>query len=163
MLQVSLIVISLCLLFRWDEKNCKGIPWLAVLLMACATLTKGPVGSIFPCLGIGVYQLLRGRSFGKAFFSLLGIGLLSLIPLGIWFWAAYQQDGEAFVNLMLEENTGRFFRKMSYASHENPLWYNFLTIIWGWVPWTLVLLISLFGLKWKRYVFCRKVLPLANV
>lgn len=38
MLQVSLIVISLCLLFRWDEKNCKGIPWLAVLLMACAII-----------------------------------------------------------------------------------------------------------------------------
>ena len=110
----------------------------------------------------GVSAVARA-SFGKAFFSLLGIGLLSLIPLGIWFWAAYQQGGEAFVNLMLEENTGRFFRKMSYASHENPLWYNFLTIIWGWVPWTLVLLISLFGLKWKRYVFCRKVLPLANV
>ena len=150
MLQVSLIVISLCLLFRWDEKNCKGVPWLAVLLMACATLTKGPVGSIFPCLGIGVYQLLRGRSFVKAFFSLLGIGLLSLIPLGIWFWAAYQQGGEPFVNLMLEENTGRFFRKMSYESHENPLWYNFLTLIWGWIPWTLVLLVSLFGLKWKE-------------
>lgn len=150
MLQVSLIVISLCLLFRWDEKNCKGVPWLAVLLMACATLTKGPVGSIFPCLCIGIYQLLRGCSFGKAFFSLLGIGLLSLIPLGIWFWAAYQQGGEPFVNLMLEENTGRFFRKMSYESHENPLWYNFLTLIWGWIPWTLVLLVSLFGLKWKE-------------
>ena len=150
MLQVSLIVISLCLLFRWDEKNCKGVPWLAFLLMACATLTKGPVGSIFPCLCIGIYQLLRGRSFGKAFFSLLGIGLLSLIPLGIWFWAAYQQGGEPFVNLMLEENTGRFFRKMSYESHENPLWYNFLTLIWGWIPWTLVLLVSLFGLKWKE-------------
>ena len=150
MLQVSLIVISLCLLFRWDEKNCKGVPWLAVLLMACATLTKRPVGSIFPCLCIGIYQLLRGRSFGKAFFSLLGIGLLSLIPLGIWFWAAYQQGGEPFVNLMLEENTGRFFRKMSYESHENPLWYNFLTLIWGWIPWTLVLLVSLFGLKWKE-------------
>ena len=150
MLQVSLIVISLCLLFRWDEKNCKGVPWLAVLLMACATLTKGPVGSIFPCLCIGIYQLLRGRSFGKAFFSLLGIGLLSLIPLGIWFWAAYQQGGEPFVNLMLEENTGRFFRKMSYESQENPLWYNCLTLIWGWIPWTLVLLVSLFGLKWKE-------------
>ena len=150
MLQVSLIVISLCLLFRWDEKNCKGGPWLAVLLMACATLTKGPVGSIFPCLCIGIYQLFRGRSFGKSFFSLLGIGLLSLIPLGIWFWAAYQQGGEPFVNLMLEENTGRFFRKMSYESHENPLWYNFLTLIWGWIPWTLVLLVSLFGLKWKE-------------
>ena len=80
----------------------------------------------------------------------MGIGLLSLIPLGIWFWAAYQQGGEPFVNLMLEENTGRFFRKMSYESHENPLWYNFLTLIWGWIPWTLVLLVSLFGLKWKE-------------
>ena len=150
MLQVSLIVISLCLLFRWDEKNCKGVPWLAVLLMACATLTKGPVGSIFPCLCIGIYQLLRGRSFGKAFFSLLGIGLLSLIPLGIWFWAAYQQGGEPFVNLMLEENTGRFFRKMSYESHENPLWYNVLTRIWGWIAWALVLLVYLVGLKWKE-------------
>ena len=85
--------------------------------------------SLFGYRGVSV---VARASFGKAFFSLLGIGLLSLIPLGIWFWAAYQQGGEAFVNLMLEENTGRFFRKMSYASHENPLWYNFLTIIWGW-------------------------------
>ena len=61
-----------------------------------------------------------------------------------------KQGGEPFVNLMLEENTGRFFRKMSYESHENPLWYNFLTLIWGWIPWTLVLLVSLFGLKWKE-------------
>lgn len=149
MVQVSLIVISLCLLFRWDEKGSHGIPWVAVLLMACASLTKGPVGTIFPCMVTGVYQLIRGRSFGKAFFSLAGIGLLSLIPLAVWFWAAYQQGGEPFINLMLEENTGRFFSKMSYGSHENPIWYNFLTLIWGWIPWTLVLLISLFGLNWK--------------
>ena len=149
MLQVSLIVISLCLLYRWDEKECRGIPWLAVVLMGCASLTKGPVGSIFPCLVIGVFQLMRGRSFAKTFFSLAGIGLLSLVPLGMWFWAAYQQGGKEFSDLMLEENTGRFFHKMSYESHENPIWYNFLTLIWGWIPWTLVLLISLFGLKWK--------------
>lgn len=150
MLQVSLIVISLCLLFRWDEKGCRTVPWLAVVLMACASLTKGPVGTIFPCLVIGVYQLMRGRSFWKAFLSLAGIGLLSWIPLAVWYWAAYQQGGENFSNLMLEENAGRFFHKMSYESHENPLWYNFLTLISGWVPWTLVLLISLFCLKWKK-------------
>lgn len=153
MLQVSLIVISLCLLYRWDEKNSRGVPWLAVILMACATLTKGPVGSVFPCLVIGVYQLMRGRSFGKAFFSLAGIGLLSLIPLAIWYWAAYQQGGKVFSDLMIEENAGRLFHKMSYESHENPVWYNFLTIIWGWIPWTLVLIISLFGLNWKSMRF----------
>ncbi len=150
MLQVSFIVMSLCLLFRWDEKGCHGVPWVAVVLMACATLTKGPVGSIFPCVCIGIYQLLRGRRLASTFFSLLGIGLLTLVPLALWFWAAYRQGGDAFMNLMLEENTGRFFNKMSYPSHHNPLWYNFLTIIWGWIPWTLVLIISLFGLKWKK-------------
>lgn len=152
MMQVSLIVISLCLLFRWDEKGSKGIPWLAVLLMACATLTKGPVGSIFPSTCIGIYQLLRGRSFFKTFFSLLVIGLLTLIPMGVWCYAAYlqEQGGQAFVDLMLEENTGRFAGTMSYESHYNPVWYNFLTVIWGWIPWTLVLVISLFGLKWRN-------------
>lgn len=150
MVQVSLIVISLLLLYRWDEKKCHTVPWLAILLMACGSLTKGPVGSIFPCMVIGVYQLIRGRSFWKTFSSLAGIGLLSLVPLAIWFWAAYRQGGTEFSDLMLEENTGRFFRKMSYASHENPLWYNFLTLIWGWIPWTLVMLLSLFCLKWKN-------------
>ena len=149
MVQVSFIVISLCLLFRWDEKGCRRIPWLAVLLMGCATLTKGPVGSIFPCVCIGIYQLLRGRAFWKTFFSLLVIGLLSLVPYAAWIGAAYAQGGQSFLDLVLEENTGRFMGKMSYDSHENPVWYNFLTIIWGWVPWTLVLLLSLFGLKWK--------------
>lgn len=150
MLQVSLIVISLCLLFRWDERQCKGLPWLAIVLMACATLTKGPVGSIFPCTCIGIFQLLRGRSFAKTFFSLALIGLLSLVPLALWGYAAYQQGGQPFVDLMLEENTGRFVGTMSYESHYNPLWYNFLTITWGWVPWTLVLLLSLFGLRWRE-------------
>jgi len=150
MVQVSFIVISLCLLFRWDEKGCRGIPWLAVLLMGCATLTKGPVGSIFPCACLGLYQLLRGRSFWKAFFLLLPVGLLSLVPYAAWAVAAYAQGGQSFIDLMLEENTGRFVGKMSYESHENPVWYNFLTIIWGWIPWTLVMLISLFGLNWKK-------------
>ena len=149
MLQVSLIVISLCLLFRWDEKGAKGIPWVAVLLMGCATLTKGPIGSIFPCTCIGIFQLLRGRIFFKTFGSLFVIGLLTLIPMAIWFYAAYLQGGQPFVDLMLEENTGRFAGTMSYESHYNPVWYNFLTIIWGWIPWTLVLVISLFGLNWK--------------
>lgn len=149
MVQVSLIVISICLLYRWNEKEFKGMPWLAILLMGCATLTKGPVGSIFPCACLGLFLLLRGVSFWRAFLLLLPVGLLSLVPYLAWMIAAYQQGGQPFMDLMLEENTGRFMGKMSYESHENPLWYNFLTIIWGWIPWTLVLLISLFELKWK--------------
>ncbi len=158
MVQVSFIVISLCLLFRWDEKGCRGVPWLAVLLMGCATLTKGPVGFLLPCGSVGLYQLFRGRNFWKAFFSLLGIGLLSFSLYMVWAFAAYTQGGQEFVDLMLEENTGRFTGKMTYESHENPLWYNFLTLIWGWVPWTLVLLLSLFSLKGMKM----RLLPAAD-
>ncbi|MDR0960958.1 MAG: glycosyltransferase family 39 protein, partial [Mediterranea sp.] len=160
MLQVSLIVISLILLFRWDEEGSRRMPWLAILLMAAASLTKGPVGSIFPCLVIGVYQLMRRRNFWKTLGSLAGIGLLSLVPLALWFLAAYKQGGQPFVDLMLEENTGRFTSTMSYASHENPIWYNFLTIIWGWIPWTVVLLLSLFYVRWKRFRFNFRLTPL---
>lgn len=151
MVQVACIVSALCLLFRWDEKGCRGVPWGAVVLMACATLTKGPVGFLLPCACTGAYQLLRGRSFWKAFFSLAGIGLLSFVPYFAWGYAAYCQGGQPFLDLVLEENTGRFMGKMTYESHENPVWYNFLTLIWGWIPWTLVLLVSLFGLRWKEF------------
>ena len=150
MMQVSLIVISICLLFQWDEAGRRRLPWLAIVLMACASLTKGPVGSIFPCLVVGALQVMRGQSFKRTFAQHTVIGLLSLVPLGLWFWAAYKQGGQAFADLMLEENTGRFFSTMSYASHENPLWYNFLTLIWGWLPWTLVLVLALFEVPWRE-------------
>lgn len=150
MVQVCFIVSALCLLFRWDERGCRRVPWLAILLMGCATLTKGPVGSFLPCLVIGVYQLMRGRGFFKTFFSLAGIGLLTFIPYALWILAAWHQGGQEFINLMLEENTGRLTGQMSYESHENPVWYNFLTLLWGWVPWTLVLLLSLFVRRLRR-------------
>lgn len=149
MVQVACIVSSLCLLFRWNEQGCKHLPWAAIGLMGIATLTKGPVGSIFPCLCIGLYQLLKGHPFWKTFWTLFGIGMLSLIPYAFWFMAAWQYGGQTFVDLMVEENLGRFFHKMSYASHQNPAWYNVVTLIWGWAPWTLVLIFSLFGIQWK--------------
>ena len=41
--------------------------------------------------------------------------------------------------------------KMAYESHENPAWYNLLTLVMGWAPYTLLLLFSLFILPWKKF------------
>ena len=147
MVQVACIVSALCLLYRWDEEGQCRFPWVAILLMACATLTKGPVGSIFPCMVTGVYLLLRGRKFWPSFGWMCCFGILSILPYTGWMILAYQQGGQELIDLMLEENTGRFTGSMSYASHENPVWYNFLTLIWGWVPWTLLFVASLFTMK----------------
>lgn len=163
MVLTAFIVLALYRLYIWCEKGRKGFPWLATLFMGCATLTKGPVGILLPCLVTGVYLLVRGLKVHKAFFSMSVIGLVSCILPAIWYIAAYQQGGDNFISLVLEENFGRFMGKMSYGSHENPAYYNLITVLSGYAPYTLFVLISLFSLKytglsgkprewWSRFV-----------
>ena len=77
--------------------------------------------------------------------------LLSLIIPFCWYYAAYLQGGDEFLHLVKEENIDRFMGKMAYESHENPAWYNLLTLVMGWAPYTLLLLFSLFILPWKKF------------
>ena len=138
------------LLYRWWERGLKGVPWLAILLMSCATLTKGPVGSLIPCLAAGVFLLLRGVNFFKAFLLLAAWGVMSFVLPLCWYYAAWLHQGQEFLDLVMEENFGRMTNTMSYDSCVNPWHYNFLTLLGGYVPWVLLVLISLFTLDWRR-------------
>lgn len=151
MMLTALTVCALYLLYRWYERDLKGIPWLAILLMSCATLTKGPVGSLIPCLAFGVFLLLRGVNFFRAFFLLVGCGLASFILPLAWYYAAYLAGGDEFLDLVMEENLGRMTNTMSYDSCVNPWHYNFVTLAGGYLPWILLVLISLFTLNYKGW------------
>lgn len=150
MLLSALMVLALYLLYEWGEKRLKGIPWLGILCLSGAFLTKGPVGMLLPCLVVAVFLWIRGMNFWRIFFSFFGIVLLSCVLPMCWYVAAYQQGGDRFLQLVLEENVLRLLGKMSYESHVNPLYYNFVTVISGYVPYTLLILVSLFFLKYKR-------------
>lgn len=150
MVLTAFIVLALYQLYRWCEKGQRGFPWIATLLMGCATLTKGPVGILLPCLVTGVYLLLRGTRFFKAFFSMTLVAITSCILPAIWYIAAYQQGGDNFIALVMEENFGRFMGKMSYESHENPAYYNIITVVSGYAPYTLLVLLSLFTLTYSK-------------
>lgn len=150
MVLTACIVGSLYLLYRWYEKGLKGVPWLAILCMSLGTLTKGPVGIILPCFVMDVFLLLRGERFWLTFGRFLLFAVLACILPALWYVAAWQQGGDAFLDLVKEENLGRFMGKMTYESHENPFYYNFIMLIAGWIPWTLLLLISLPALYTKR-------------
>ncbi len=133
---------------RWTERPPRrSVPWLAILLMSLGALTKGPVAIALPCGIAGLYLLLRGENFFRAFFSLLATALASLILPALWYYAAYLQAGDAFLDLIYDENLGRFLGKMSYKSHENGIWYYFVMLPAGLLPWTLVLLPALFRKK----------------
>ena len=151
MVLTALTVGALYCLYKWYEKGLKGIPWLAILLMSCGTLTKGPVGTIIPCLVVGIFLLLRGVNFFKAFLLLSAWAILSLILPFCWYVAAYQQGGEEFLALVMEENFGRMTNTMSYNSCVNPWHYNFVTLFAGYVPWTLLVVLSLFSLTYHKF------------
>ena len=144
MVLTALTVCALYCLYRWYENGMRGVPLLAILLMGLGTLTKGPVGSIIPCLVMGIYMLLRRENFWKALGWLSLFGVLSFIPYALWFVAAWHQGGQEFLDLMYEENIGRMTNTMSYDSCVEPWYYNFLTILSGWIPYTLLALLALF-------------------
>ncbi len=149
MVLTCFIVLALLQLYRWWEAELKGIPLWAILFMSLAALTKGPVGILLPCAVLGLFLLFQKVSLWRAFYKVLPVALLSLVlPLG-WYYAAYQQGGDAFLQLVLEENFSRFVGKMSYASHENPISYYFYITLAGWLPWSLLVIFSLFAFKYK--------------
>jgi 4-amino-4-deoxy-L-arabinose transferase-like glycosyltransferase len=151
MVNSALMVGAMYLLYRWWEKGKHQLPWLAILCMSGATLTKGPVGIILPCFVMGVFMLTQRENFWGIVWRMALTALFSLIIPFCWYYAAYLQGGDEFLRLVKEENIDRFMGKMAYESHENPAWYNLLTLITGWLPYTLLLLFSLFILPWKKF------------
>lgn len=151
MVNTAFMVGALFLMFRWWERGKHTMPWLAILCMSGATLTKGPVGMLLPCAVMGVFMLTQRESLWSTVWRLGLTALLSLVFPLCWYYAAYLQGGDEFLRLVKEENIDRLLGKMAYESHENPFWYNFLTLITGWLPYTLLFVFSLFVLPWKRF------------
>lgn len=150
MLLTALSVGAMILLYRWWEKGMKNLPWIAILMMSAATLTKGPVGIIIPCLATGIFMLLRGARFFPVFLKLGISAVLALIIPLAWYAAAYNRGGETFLKLVIEENFGRMTGTMTYESHVNPWYYNILTLLAGFLPWTIAAVTALFLVKWKN-------------
>lgn len=73
--------------------------------------------------------------------------LLSLVVPAWWYAEAYHRGGKEFIDLAMEENFGRMTGTMSYASHNNPWWYNLQTLVAGLLPYTLILVLALFEVK----------------
>lgn len=149
-LTACMVGAMLALYVAWERRGGPAVSWWAVALMTCAVLTKGPVGMILPCLVAGIFMLIRGERPLKTVGVLTVTGLLSLVIPALWYVAAWRQGGQEFLDLVAEENLGRFTGSMSYQSHENPVYYNFLTLIAGMAPYTLLCVAALFGARFKR-------------
>lgn len=151
MLLAAMMVLALYALCAWVERGMRGLPWWGILCLSGAFLTKGPVGAALPCLVAAVLALARGLSAGRVIGRVAVVGLLSCILPLCWYAAAWQQGGDRFLTLIYEENVLRLLGRMSYASHENPWPYNVMTLVAGFIPYTLLVAASLFVLPYRRW------------
>lgn len=150
MVLTAFMVGGFMLLYRWWEKGCGGWPWIASLLISGAILTKGPVGAILPCFALAVFMLLRRARLRTVAVALLKTAALSSVLPLCWYVAAYGVGGRDFLDLVMEENFGRFLGQMSYESHENGLFFNVYMLLSGLLPWSIPLVFSLFVVKWRK-------------
>jgi 4-amino-4-deoxy-L-arabinose transferase-like glycosyltransferase len=150
MLLSALMVLALYALYQWTERKMKGIPWWGILCLSGAFLTKGPVGVVLPCAVVAAFAWIRNMGFLRICINYIGVVLAACILPALWYIAAWKVGGDQFLTLVIEENVLRFLGKMTYASHENPWPYNVMTVVTGFVPYTILLIMSLFTLKYTR-------------
>lgn len=142
MVLTACMCLALYQMYEWRHR--RGLqPWRLVgisLLLSGAALTKGPVGTLLPCLAMGIFCLLRGDNFWRSLGWLSCVCVMSMVLPALWYWQAYCIGGSGFLDLAYEENIGRLTGSMGYDSHLNPWPYNVLTILTGLLPWTLAVI-----------------------
>lgn len=118
--------------------------WLSYvfsLAIACAVLSKGPIGYILPGLTILLFlitQRLRAQALSSQPLALSSFALAFLIP-ALWYGLALWQGGEAFFYKQIwQENFRRFFA--GAGKHKEPLYFFILPFLQGGFPWSLLFL-----------------------
>ncbi len=160
MVLTACMVLALYQMYFWWQQGKQGERWhsrkrlvnfgAGILLLSGAVLSKGPVGALLPCLCMGLFCLISRDNFFKSVGWLSLMCLCSFIIPALWYWQAYLIGGDHFAALAWEENIGRLTGSMGYESHINPWYYNFITILTGMLPWTLLAIMSVFAMKRSR-------------
>lgn len=110
-------------------------PYGMYLLVALATLAKGPLGIVLPGLVIAVFLAVK-RNW-KLFFKFAfhpGV-LIAFVVVAGWYGMAISRGGEGFVNRqLLSENLRRF---VGGSGHSHPVYYYLSYLFSLAAPWGL--------------------------
>jgi 4-amino-4-deoxy-L-arabinose transferase-like glycosyltransferase len=132
------LFITAAFVFFWlgHTEATAGYFYLFWASMACATLTKGPIGVILPVGAIGLYILIT-RQFKLVRQSRPVTGTLLYLAITLpWFILVSMRNPDFFNFFFINQNIQRYaISKERYQ----PFYYFFLVIIGGFLPWTFLL------------------------
>jgi 4-amino-4-deoxy-L-arabinose transferase-like glycosyltransferase len=120
-----------------NETRRTRLSTLALFLAGLATLTKGPLGLLFPILTTLIFLAWRGRT--REFFTrgmLPGLGALLAITCS-WVLAAYCVEGPLFLRHIFYEQI--FLRATKTFHHAEPWSFYLKSFPLCWLPWMLAL------------------------
>lgn len=112
--------------------------YLFYICAGLATVTKGPVGLLFPGAIIFLYLLVT-RNFSEILRMKLPVGVLLYAVVGLpWYLFMYNVHGSVFIETFLGlHNVARF---TSPEHPEGVLWYYFIPVLLlGFLPWSAVM------------------------
>jgi 4-amino-4-deoxy-L-arabinose transferase-like glycosyltransferase len=120
------------------------------LAIACAVLTKGPIGLGLPAL-VAVIWMVMFRRVNVVGSLKLGRGSLIIVAIGGgWYLAAAIIGGNAFIQKqVLAENVYRLFALPGFTvGHAHPFYYMEAALLVGFLPWSPVA--ALAALRYRK-------------
>lgn len=128
--------------------------WLLYALgVFVATFTKGVIGAAIPgfvivvflCVDAQVFQ--RGWRIGDWLRPML-FAMVGVVPLALWLFALYQQQGFGDVSTLLWANSfERFSGDYTRGAHSEPFYYYLKKLPETFAPWNLLLFAALWQMR----------------
>lgn len=112
--------------------------WAMYIFMALATLTKGPIGIVFPGAIIFLYLVFMGQLHKILEMHVIRGMLLYLLIAAPWYYAMYTVHGMEFINTFLGFHNITRFTTPEHASRVT-IWYYFPVLLVGLFPWVSML------------------------
>jgi 4-amino-4-deoxy-L-arabinose transferase-like glycosyltransferase len=130
--------------YRWNKEGSarqKDVRRLSIygfyVSMALATLTKGPIGFLFPLMASLIFLLIQKDWRGMREMRLLsGLGLFLAIVL-CWYLPAVLKGGETFLHQTLFHKTIDYYSKG--LGHAKPIYFYLANFPASFLPWSLFL------------------------
>lgn len=140
LLFAALITAShICLYHAWQKEYAPKLTTAGFLLIAVATLTKGPLSILFVLVSGAVFLAWRGNA-RRLLKKDVAIGFgLCLGVLLLWVAAAWFGGEKELIKNIFYKQIYR--RAVNASHHEQPFWHYFATFPLAWLPWTFMIFV----------------------